>query len=201
LCAAQLAVLQQLHVAQTPAPTRQAHIRKDAKYSLKASYVEIYNEGVYDLVHFNKKSLPVKWDAAYGFYVQVREAAGRGCRARRSSACGCRLELEVDAHAARPQLTGCNGRDRGSAGAQGGALRPEPHDDGGHPHGHEAQARSGGGLRGGCCELAGPHSCEALAAHANGHARRPQGLRLRLHRWPQPSLMRVCPLAQAQTAA
>ncbi|GBF90201.1 kif12 type kinesin [Raphidocelis subcapitata] len=48
----------------------QAHTRKDAKYSLKASYVEIYNEGVYDLVHFNKKSLPVKWDAAYGFYVQ-----------------------------------------------------------------------------------------------------------------------------------
>jgi hypothetical protein len=50
----------------------QTHTRKDAKYSLKASYLEIYNEGVYDLVHFNPKakSLPVKWDASYGFYVQ-----------------------------------------------------------------------------------------------------------------------------------
>jgi hypothetical protein len=48
------------------------HTPKDAKYSLKASYLEIYNEGVYDLVHFNPKakSLPVKWDASYGFYVQ-----------------------------------------------------------------------------------------------------------------------------------
>jgi len=45
--------------------------RKDAKYSLKASYVEIYNENVFDLIHFKKKSLPVKWDATYGFYVQV----------------------------------------------------------------------------------------------------------------------------------
>lgn len=49
----------------------QTHTRKDAKFSLKASYVEIYNENVYDLVHFQQKSLPVKWDAAYGFYVQV----------------------------------------------------------------------------------------------------------------------------------
>ncbi|KAF6263170.1 Kif12 type kinesin-like protein [Scenedesmus sp. NREL 46B-D3] len=51
---------------------QQMHTRKDAKYSLKASYLEIYNEGVYDLVHFSPKakSLPVKWDARYGFYVQ-----------------------------------------------------------------------------------------------------------------------------------
>ena len=48
------------------------HTRKDAKYGLKASYVEIYNEQVFDLIHFNpkQKSLPVKWDASYGFYVQ-----------------------------------------------------------------------------------------------------------------------------------
>lgn len=48
------------------------HTRKDAKYSLKASYLEIYNEGVFDLVNFTPKakSLPVKWDASYGFYVQ-----------------------------------------------------------------------------------------------------------------------------------
>jgi len=50
----------------------QANTKRDAKYSLKASYAEIYNEGVYDLVHFSPKakSLPVKWDASYGFYVQ-----------------------------------------------------------------------------------------------------------------------------------
>jgi hypothetical protein len=75
----------------TPSP-RQAHTRKDAKYSLKASYVEIYNEGVYDLVHFNKKSLPVKWDAAYGFYVQVRVGWGdQACGGRRQGG----LELEL----------------------------------------------------------------------------------------------------------
>lgn len=49
----------------------QVNTRKDAKYSLKASYVEIYNENVFDLIHFKQKSLPVKWDATYGFYVQV----------------------------------------------------------------------------------------------------------------------------------
>jgi hypothetical protein len=50
----------------------QVHTSKDAKYNLKASYLEIYNEGVFDLVYFNPKakSLPVKWDATYGFYVQ-----------------------------------------------------------------------------------------------------------------------------------
>jgi hypothetical protein len=53
-----------------PRPPPQIHTRKDAKYSLKASYVEIYNEGVYDLIHFQQKTLPVKWDATYGFYVQ-----------------------------------------------------------------------------------------------------------------------------------
>ncbi|KAI8467963.1 MAG: hypothetical protein J3K34DRAFT_460139 [Monoraphidium minutum] len=46
----------------------QVNTRKDARYSLKASYVEIYNENVFDLVHFRQKSLPIKWDAAYGFY-------------------------------------------------------------------------------------------------------------------------------------
>lgn len=50
----------------------QVNTKRDAKYTLKASYLEIYNEGVYDLVHFSPKakSLPVKWDASYGFYVQ-----------------------------------------------------------------------------------------------------------------------------------
>lgn len=41
----------------------------EAKISLRTSYLEIYNEGVFDLVHFKNKSLPVKWDAAHGFYV------------------------------------------------------------------------------------------------------------------------------------
>jgi hypothetical protein len=60
----------------------QVNTKRDAKYSLKASYLEIYNEGVYDLVHFSPKakSLPVKWDASYGFYVQglkVRKQTAR----------------------------------------------------------------------------------------------------------------------------
>ena len=42
------------------------------EYLVRVSYVEIYNENVFDLVHFQQKSLPVKWDATYGFYVQVR---------------------------------------------------------------------------------------------------------------------------------
>lgn len=55
-----------------PSPHLQVNTKRDAKYSLKASYLEIYNEGVFDLVHFSPKakSLPVKWDASYGFYVQ-----------------------------------------------------------------------------------------------------------------------------------
>lgn len=79
----------------------QVHTRKDAKYSLKASYLEIYNEGVYDLVHFNPKakSLPVKWDASYGFYVQglkvvpcsqqrtMMEVRRRACRSAAGSSC------------------------------------------------------------------------------------------------------------------
>lgn len=35
--------------------------------------LQIYNEGVYDLINFNPKShksLPLKWDATHGFYVQ-----------------------------------------------------------------------------------------------------------------------------------
>jgi hypothetical protein len=58
-------------------PPQQVNTRKDARYSLKASYVEIYNENVFDLIHFKQKSLPVKWDATYGFYVQVAGLRGR----------------------------------------------------------------------------------------------------------------------------
>jgi hypothetical protein len=63
----------------------QVNTKRDAKYSLKASYLEIYNEGVYDLVNFSSKakSLPVKWDASFGFYVQGlkvhKEAARHAC--------------------------------------------------------------------------------------------------------------------------
>ncbi len=73
--------------------TLQATTRRDAKYSLKASYLEIYNEGVFDLIHFSpkQKSLPIKWDATHGFYVQglrvvpcgqmrtMMEVSGRSC--------------------------------------------------------------------------------------------------------------------------
>lgn len=35
----------------------------------RASYCEIYNEQVYDLLKFTKQPLPVKWDAHQGFHV------------------------------------------------------------------------------------------------------------------------------------
>jgi hypothetical protein len=35
----------------------------------RASYCEIYNEQVYDLLKFTKQPLPVKWDARKGFHV------------------------------------------------------------------------------------------------------------------------------------
>lgn len=36
---------------------------------VKASYLEVYNEGVYDLIQLSNKQLPVKWDASRGFWV------------------------------------------------------------------------------------------------------------------------------------
>ncbi|KAK9820703.1 hypothetical protein WJX74_009789 [Apatococcus lobatus] len=38
-------------------------------YSLRASYCEIYNEGLYDLLKFTQQQLPVRWDSGKGFYV------------------------------------------------------------------------------------------------------------------------------------
>lgn len=70
-----VSVMSKGHECQYSIPTAwlmQAHTRKDARFSLKASYMEIYNEAVFDLINFSPKakSLPVKWDASYGFYVQ-----------------------------------------------------------------------------------------------------------------------------------
>ncbi|GIL79398.1 hypothetical protein Vretifemale_8687 [Volvox reticuliferus] len=47
-----------------------AEARKaEAKFAITASYLEIYNEGIYDLLNLKAKNLPVKWDAALGFFV------------------------------------------------------------------------------------------------------------------------------------
>lgn len=35
----------------------------------RASYCEIYNEALYDLLRWTKQQLPVRWDAAKGFHV------------------------------------------------------------------------------------------------------------------------------------
>ena len=35
----------------------------------RASYCEIYNEALYDLLHWTKEQLQVRWDAGRGFYV------------------------------------------------------------------------------------------------------------------------------------
>lgn len=72
----------------------QVNIKRDAKYTLKASYLEIYNEGVYDLVHFSPKakSLPVKWDASYGFYVQgLKVKTASACTAQCQKASHCQF--------------------------------------------------------------------------------------------------------------
>lgn len=35
----------------------------------RASYCEIYNEALYDLLKFTKQQLQVRWDSGKGFYV------------------------------------------------------------------------------------------------------------------------------------
>ena len=35
----------------------------------RASYCEIYNEALYDLLKWSKQQLPVRWDSSKGFYV------------------------------------------------------------------------------------------------------------------------------------
>lgn len=64
-------------------------------YSLKASYLEIYNESVFDLLANSNKSVSVKWDAAKGFHVpglkvvecatfeSVQDAIAKGLKNRR----------------------------------------------------------------------------------------------------------------------
>ncbi|KAL0045664.1 hypothetical protein WJX82_001027 [Trebouxia sp. C0006] len=39
------------------------------KYTFRASYCEIYNEALYDLLKFTKQQLQVRWDSGKGFYV------------------------------------------------------------------------------------------------------------------------------------
>eukprot|EP00798_Chlamydomonas_sp_ICE-L_P016527 gene16524-22754_t len=43
--------------------------KKDMKYALSASVLEIYNEAIFDLLNLKAKNLPIKWDAADGFNV------------------------------------------------------------------------------------------------------------------------------------
>lgn len=35
----------------------------------RASYCEIYNEALYDLIKFNRAQLQVRWDTEHGFHV------------------------------------------------------------------------------------------------------------------------------------
>ena len=42
----------------------------DMAYTVRASYSEIYNEQVYDLLNYNGKSLQVRWNAQKGFFVR-----------------------------------------------------------------------------------------------------------------------------------
>lgn len=65
------------------------------QYTLKASYLEIYNEAVFDLLANNNKSMSVKWDSGKGFHVPglkivecatfeaVQDAIAKGLKNRR----------------------------------------------------------------------------------------------------------------------
>ncbi|KAI9101785.1 P-loop containing nucleoside triphosphate hydrolase protein [Phlyctochytrium arcticum] len=49
----------------------QIHQRSDAQFTVRASYLEIYNEHVHDLMNTAAQtSLPVRWTAQRGFYVE-----------------------------------------------------------------------------------------------------------------------------------
>ncbi|MEW5307173.1 MAG: hypothetical protein WDW36_009583 [Sanguina aurantia] len=47
---------------------------RESRTTLSASYLEIYNEGIYDLLNLKAKNLPVKWDAGQGFFVPGLQA-------------------------------------------------------------------------------------------------------------------------------
>lgn len=42
----------------------------DIKFTIRASYLEIYNEQVKDLLNVSKSSLPVRWSSRDGFFVE-----------------------------------------------------------------------------------------------------------------------------------
>ena len=42
----------------------------DKRYTVRASYSEIYNEQVYDLLNYNGRSLQVRWNSQKGFFVR-----------------------------------------------------------------------------------------------------------------------------------
>ncbi|OUM69855.1 hypothetical protein PIROE2DRAFT_33309, partial [Piromyces sp. E2] len=48
----------------------QINNNKNKKYSVKATYFEIYNERIKDLLNPENKSLPVRWCKNRGFYVE-----------------------------------------------------------------------------------------------------------------------------------
>lgn len=45
------------------------HIVRQYLAYCRASYCEIYNEALYDLLKWSKQQLPVRWDSGKGFYV------------------------------------------------------------------------------------------------------------------------------------
>jgi len=49
------------------------HQRPESQTTLSCSFLEIYNEQIYDLVNWTKEQLPVRWDAQKGFHVPELE--------------------------------------------------------------------------------------------------------------------------------
>ena len=89
----------------------------------RASYCEIYNEALYDLLHWTREQLQVRWDAGRGFHVPglaLKECATVGDLLNvRALATGCHLMLLYGA------LTGTALVDRGQYAER--AHPPEGH--------------------------------------------------------------------------
>jgi len=94
------------------------------RYSVRLSYCEIYNEALYDLLHFDERQLALKWDPVRGFHApelhvqecptlaEARAAVARGVRHRRVGSHNLNLEssrshailtVYIDATPLRPE--------------------------------------------------------------------------------------------------
>ena len=91
----------------------------------RASYCEIYNEAIYDLLNFTNQQLSIRWDAVRGFHVPdlfVKECAElQDLLQVRFPACR-RSDAAAHHHPAKTRR--CPRACRGTGRAGGGEIRP-----------------------------------------------------------------------------